>query len=85
MSLFLNLDSSTTPELIPPRIDFLQYARRTGLDIDYIVLWGETDRLGESADGRRLLAQLDQAYELVFTSPRRGLTHLYRIKRREGE
>ena len=85
LSLFRNLDPSTVPELIPPRIDLLQYARRTGLEIDYIVLWGEADRLGESADGRRLAAQLGQAYELIFTSPRRGLTRLYRIKRRKSE
>lgn len=85
LSLFLNLDSSTTPELIPPRIDLLQYARRTGVEIDYIVLWGEADRLGESADGRRLIAQLGQAYDLVFTSPRRGLTRLYRSKRHQSK
>ena len=69
---------------IPPRVDLFRYAARTGKDIDYVVLWGGGEHLRESAAGRRLMAQLEEAYEHIFTSPRRGLMRLYRLKKRAG-
>ncbi len=30
------------------------------------------------------MAQLEEAYEHIFTSPRRGLMRLYRLKKRAG-
>ncbi len=59
-------------------------AARTGKDIDYVVLWGGGKNLRESAAGRLLTAQLEEAYEHIFTSPRRGLMRLYRLKKRAG-
>ncbi len=64
----------------PPRVDLFRYAMSTGKDIDYVLLWGGDQFVRESADGHRLMAQLAQAYELVFTSPRRGLARLYRLQ-----
>ena len=69
---------------VPPRVDLFRYAARTGKDIDYVVLWGGGEHLRESAAGRRLMAQLEEAYEHIFTSPRRGLMRLYRLKKRAG-
>ena len=65
---------------LPPRVDLFRYAERTGKDIDYVLLWGGEQFVRDSADGHRLMAQLAAAYELVFTSPRRGLMRLYRLK-----
>ena len=61
-----------------------RYAARTGKDIDYVALWGGGEHLRESAAGRLLTAQLEEAYEHIFTSPRRGLMRLYRLKKRAG-
>lgn len=61
-----------------------RYAARTGKDIDYVVLWGGGKHLRETAAGRLLTAQLEEAYEHIFTSPRRGLMRLYRLKKRAG-
>ena len=69
---------------VPPRVDLLRYAERTGKDIDYVLLWGRGERLRESAAGRRLMAQLEEAYEHIFTSPKRGLMRLYRLKKSSG-
>ncbi len=69
---------------VPPRVDLFRYAARTGKDIDYVVLWGGGEHLRESAAGRRLMAQLEEAYEHIFTSPRRGLMRLYRLKKHPG-
>ena len=91
---------------LPPGIDFLPYAERTGKAIDYVLLWGSDAYLHRTPRGQRLRArleqvglwhsneyphaitrvqrlraQLEEAYELIYTSPQRGLTRLYRLKK----
>jgi hypothetical protein len=66
---------------VPP---LFRYGAQTGKDIDYVVLWGGGEPLRDSAAGRRLTAELEEAYEHIFTSPRRAMMRLYRLKARVG-
>ena len=64
---------------VPP---LFRYGAQTGKDIDYVVLWGGGEPLRASAAGRRLTAELEEAFDHIFTSPRRGMMRLYRLKKR---
>ena len=68
-------------EGLPPTVDFLTYPERTGGRVDYVLLWGLSERWrGHPAVGS-VVAQLQAGYEPVFTSER-GLVRLFR---RQGE
>ncbi len=55
------------------------YTRRTGMPIDYVVLW--TGGLPhDDLEGRAYKAQLKQDYQLIYTSPGDGYLQLYRHK-----
>ena len=66
------------PHQGPPRVDFLTYPERTGGRVDYVLLWGARDELLGSAEAKDILRQLEAGYELIYTSPQRGLVQLYR-------
>lgn len=66
-------------EAIPPQANFLDYPQRTGGRIDYVLSWCMDQDWIEHPDTKNVLSQLEQGYELVFTSPN-GLAKLYRRK-----
>jgi hypothetical protein len=60
--------------------DFLTYPQRTGGQVDYVLVWGLSDEQRWHELTRLLFYQLEQGYELLYTSPQRGLMQLYRRK-----
>jgi hypothetical protein len=60
--------------------DFLTYPQRTGGQVDYVLVWGLVDEQRQHTLTRLLFYQLEQGYELIYTSPQRGLMQLYRRK-----
>lgn len=66
-------------ETRPYKLDFLSYKQRTGVDVDYVLLWGEKNPEADaSPDVQSVLRQLHAGYEQVYVSPQRGLVRLYR-------
>ncbi|HVS66003.1 MAG TPA: hypothetical protein VMT85_21150 [Thermoanaerobaculia bacterium] len=66
---------------VPPRVDLATYERETGVDVDYVVVWGFREWFEPSL----LLAldrQLEAGYELTLRSQPRGLATLYRRRDR---
>jgi hypothetical protein len=64
----------------PPEVDFLKYPERTGLPVDYVLLWDVRPDLKDTPAGKAIFAQLAGRYELTFTSSPRGLLQLWRRK-----
>ena len=63
-----------------PCVDIASYSSRTGVAVDYVLLW-RLDRVAQrEACVGSVLAQLEAGYDLVFTSAPRGLARLYRRK-----
>ncbi len=70
-----------------PSIDFLSYPQRTGGRVDYVLVWRTS---GDSQDDPvakfyrqvepSISQQLEEGYELIYTSPQRGFLQLYRRK-----
>ncbi len=61
----------------PPDVDILGYTERTGLPVDYVLLWNVRPGQEQTPAGRRVFEQLATHYELIHTSPL-GLLRLYR-------
>jgi hypothetical protein len=60
-------------------VDFTGYAARIGKKIDYVLLWtGGTNP--DDPRARLIRKQLQDGYDLVFTSPQTGYAKLYRRK-----
>jgi hypothetical protein len=56
----------------PPRADIMGYSRRTRLkDLDYVLMIGFRDEFKEHEYTKEIMGQLNEAYELVFTSEHR--------------
>ena len=53
---------------------------RTRGRIDYVLVWGVRDRDRNKEIPRSIFKQLQEGYDLIYTSPQRGLTQLYRKK-----
>jgi hypothetical protein len=64
----------------PPRVDFLSYPQRTGGRIDYVLVWGVLEQQRDDVDTKSIFRQLEEGYELLYTSPQRGFMQLYRRK-----
>ena len=64
----------------PPRVDFLTYPQRTGGSVDYVLLWHLNEKQRDYANTKFIYSQLEEGYELIYTSPQRGLMQLYRRK-----
>jgi hypothetical protein len=60
--------------------DFLTYAQRTGGQVDYVLVWDLRDEQRPHQLTQLLCRQLEQGYELIYTSLPRGLMQLYRRK-----
>jgi hypothetical protein len=66
------------PENDPPCLDVRSYNERTGLAIDYVLLWGFRGRELGGECARSIRRALRERYDLVFVSGPRGLAKLYR-------
>ncbi len=64
---------------VPPRVEFLSYPQKSGQKLDYVLLWGARPEQRDRPDARAIFRQLEEGFDLVFTSPR-GLAQLYRRK-----
>ena len=64
----------------PPQVDFLTYPRRTGGQVDYVLVWGVQERQRNHEATNSIRQQLDKGYDLIFTSPKTGLMQLYQRK-----
>lgn len=60
--------------------ELLSFPQRTGGRIDYVLLWGVRERDRERQIPKLIFRQLEEGYDLVTTSPQRGLMQLYRRK-----
>jgi len=80
---FVHLAREQGLEGDPPCLDLEAYARETGREVDYVLLWGMRahQRVGEPCT-ERLLAALERGYELTFISEPRKLVRLYTRKAR---
>jgi len=67
-------------EAQPPCADFATYPTRTKGHVDYVLLWGMREDQRELDCTRSILQQLADGYELIYTSPQRGMMQLYRRK-----
>ena len=67
-------------ESAPPCVDFQSYPKRTGGRVDYVLLWGLDDTLRQHRCTQLTFQQLQQGFDLIYTSPKRGLMQLYRRK-----
>jgi hypothetical protein len=77
-----------------PQPDFLSYPQRTGGRVDYVLVWRTREVSGDdpvTKTERRfyqfyqqfeqsIFRQLEEGYELIYTSPQRGFMQLYRRK-----
>ena len=64
----------------PPQVDFLTYPARTGGRVDYVLVWGIQERQQNHEATKSIRQQLDKGYDLIFTSPKKGLMQLYKRK-----
>jgi hypothetical protein len=69
----------------PPDVDFLTYPHRTGGHVDYVLVWDVRQEQHNLEATHSIFRQLQAHYELIYTSPRRGLMQLYRWKNGKKE
>ena len=62
----------------PLHLSLAAYQARTGVRVDYVLVWGRPEQVSSQPDVVDLYDQLDSDYELVSTSSPRGLLHVYR-------
>lgn len=66
-------------DTVPPRVDFLDYAARTGKAVDYVLIWGLRPEQRTDPAAVAILSQLDKGgYKPVAVPSPRGLVQLYR-------
>jgi len=65
-------------DAVPPEVDFLSYPKRAGGRVDYVLLWGVRQEFLNHKATKSIFEQLRQGYDLIFTSPNKGLIQLYR-------
>lgn len=56
----------------------LSYPLRSGGSVDYVLVWGVRDRDRRARIPKIIFSQLEEGYDLVYTSPERRLVQLYR-------
>jgi len=67
-------------ETQPPCVDFLSYPDRTGAHVDYVLLWDPREELSGEGCVALITQELRERYDLIHTSPGRGMMRLYRRK-----
>jgi len=60
--------------------DIVGYQERTGTRIDYVLVWGVRNQHRNKKTPQLIFSQLEQHYELIYTSSQRALLQLYRRK-----
>ena len=70
-------------ESVPPEVDFLTYPKRTGRQVDFVLVWGLRAHQRKSEETKSIYSQLEKGYDLIYTSRKRGLVQLYRLKGRQ--
>ncbi len=60
----------------PFAFDLRAYEAETGESVDYLLLWGDLEEVGERPDVQAIFAQL-AAYDLIYTSEPRALMRVY--------
>ncbi len=62
--------------------DLEGYFEKTGVRVDYVILWGEDRNMPSPRGGPEsvFFSQLAKDYEQIYRSPRRGLQRVYRWK-----
>lgn len=68
-----------------PKLDLLTYQQQTDGRIDYIIIWQLQAEQKEYSNTKAIFQQVNQNYDLIFTSPSRGLMQLYRLKDRKSQ
>ncbi|MFB3893756.1 MAG: hypothetical protein ACE15C_17215 [Phycisphaerae bacterium] len=63
-----------------PKLDILGYKKRTGGEVDYVLLWGLETAEKDNPAVRAVLDQLREGYEMVYKSSPHGLAQLYQRK-----
>jgi hypothetical protein len=71
---------SAAGELRALPTEILSYPQRTGGRIDYILVWGVRDQDYNKEIPKSIFRQLQEGYDLIYTSPQRGLMQLYHRK-----
>jgi hypothetical protein len=61
----------------PPRINLMEYERRTGRQIDYVLVYGFRNEVNNLTALFRFERQLEESYRLIRTSEPLGLARLY--------
>jgi hypothetical protein len=77
---YLHIGAEPGIESDLPDVNFLTYPQRTGGRVDYVLLWWWQEKLRTHPSAQAILRQLDAGYDLIYTSPQRGLMRLYRRK-----
>jgi hypothetical protein len=68
-------------DTVPPRVDFLGYAAKTGRTVDYVLIWGLRPEQRTDPATIAIFSQIEAGgYEPVAVPSRRGLVQLYRRK-----
>jgi hypothetical protein len=64
------------------QFDLENYREKTGVRVDYVILWGEDRNIPPPREWRKsvFFSQLARDYEQVYRSPQRGLQRVYRRK-----
>ena len=64
------------------QFDLENYREKTGVPVDYVILWGEDQNIPPPRDWPQsvFFSQLARDYEQVYRSPQRGLQRVYRRK-----
>ena len=71
---------SLLPELHAYRkIDLNNYLEKTGVRVDYVILWGEDENIPPPQEWPQsvFFSQVSEDYELIYRSPKRGLQRVY--------
>ena len=68
-------------ECIPPSVDFMHYAEKTGGRVDYVLVWNVQDTDLQGPYAQSIFEQLEEGYTLIFISAPRGMLQLYQRNR----
>lgn len=66
-------------EHLPPGVDISRYEKDTGGQVDFVITWCLDDQFLNRPETQDVLKQLDEGYQLVFSSQNQ-LAHLYKRK-----
>jgi len=64
-----------------PRVDIAHYHQQTGLQIEFILLFGFSETMLQQPDMADFYDQLQADYQRIFTSTPKGLVELYQLQK----